>query len=185
LPAARPTHKAAKPKAKIPVNEGFVAAYEVKRKAEKALRDAYQAGDRSTPQLLAMHEVVEGVAALKARLEAATTAEEFQACADLANVELYEKASAFEWADPVGMFFMTDCRNYAQEAVEWFKWVNDSRKEAMAFWRALHCEKAGAYSGPSSYSLRPKHLSSLISESHMDAKKKAIRMLTAFQTGMF
>jgi hypothetical protein len=161
------------------------AAYDVKRNAGKALRDAYKAGawaTAPTPQLLAMHEVVEGVAALKAKIAAAKTIEDFQACAEIADRELYEKAESFEWRDSMAMFFLTDCRSYVNEAVAWLKWAAANPAQAMAFVSAVRREKAGDYSGPPSYKLGPSHL---CSSSPIEAKKWAINALTYFEEGMF
>jgi hypothetical protein len=159
-------------------------AYDAKRTSDKDLREAYKAGAWATPQLLAIDEVVKGVAALKARIAAAKTVEEFDACAAIADKELYEKADAFEWRDPMAMFFLTDCRTYLWEASRWIKWAEANRAQAVDFIRAVKREKAGDYSGESSYKLSPTHLN-LMTESPVAAKKNAIRVLTYFEGGMF
>jgi hypothetical protein len=182
-----PVRKAAKATAKTRAmtREEHLVATDPKWAADKALREGYQAGSWATaptPRLLAMHEVVEGVAALKAKIKAAKTVEEFEACAAIADRELYEKAEAFEWADPMAMFFLTDTRSHATEAVAWLKWAAANPAQAMAFVRALQREKAGDYSGESSYKLSP---ANLCSSSPIEAKKWAIGALTSFEKSMF
>lgn len=164
------------------------AAIDAKRKAGKALRDAYQAGawaTAPTPQLLAMHEVVQGVAALKARLEAATTVEEFQACAALADRELYNKASVFEWADPMGMMFLTDTRRYSSEALIWLTWDKECPAKAAAYAYALAHEDDEDYTGVPAYKLNPQYTYNLCSESIKDAREWAVKCVGHFARSMF
>lgn len=158
------------------------AVAEARRKAASELRIAYVAGDRSTPQLLAMQEVVEGVADLKAKIAAAATVEEFQACYDLADEGLYRKADKFEWRDSMNAMFLTDTRTWCEEAIAWLQWTLGNPAAAAAHAAAVAAEEAGDYSGPSSYDLGLPHLSTGSLE---EARAWALRAITSFETGMF
>jgi hypothetical protein len=105
----------------IPAGRAAYAAAVARRAAWKEIRAAYKTGDRSTPDLLAIQAVMDEAADLKARLTAATTIAEFQACADIADVSLYEKADAIEWRDDMAGFFITDTRNWTTEAIKWLQ----------------------------------------------------------------
>lgn len=160
------------------------AALAARRQAGRELRAAYLAGDRSTPDLLAIQEVVDGVADLKAKITAAATVEEFQACYDMADEGLYRKAEALDnvWVDEVGMIFLTDTRTWCKEAIAWIQWALGDPWAAAAYAAALAREEAGDYDGPSSYYLG---LATMSSESLEEARRWALRALKYFEEGMF
>ena len=107
--------------AHLVATDPYWALQDARRKAEEAIRTAYKAGDRSTPQLLAIQEVVEGVDDLKTRINEAVSLEEWQVCYDLADTGLYEKAKVVEWRDPLNLMFLTDTRRWCDEAMDWLK----------------------------------------------------------------
>lgn len=109
--------------ARLMATEPAYAAAVQRRAAWRGIREAYKAGDRSTPELQAIHAVMTEADDLKARLTAASTIAEFQACADIADVSLYEKADALEWRDDMAGFFLTDTRNWTTEAIKWLQWM--------------------------------------------------------------
>jgi hypothetical protein len=106
-------------------NPAYAAAVQ-RRAAWREIRAAYRAGDRSTPDLLAIQAVMDEADDLKARLTAATTVAEFQACVEIADVSLWTKADALEWRDEMAGFFITDTRNWTMEAVKWLQWAAEN-----------------------------------------------------------
>jgi hypothetical protein len=101
-------------------NPAYAAAVQ-RRAAWCEIRAAYKTGDRSTSDLQSIQTVMDEAADLKARLTAATTIAEFQACVEIADVSLYEKADALEWRDSMASMFITDTRNWTTEAIKWLQ----------------------------------------------------------------
>jgi hypothetical protein len=102
-----------------PAREALKAARELERQEAAAVREAFLAGDRSLPQFGIIQEVMDGVKNLKEKIAAAKTKEEFKACYDIADVELYKKASRIEWNDCFAPMFLTDTCKWCSDAMEW------------------------------------------------------------------
>lgn len=100
-----------------------IAAREEALRAQLAMFEQFKAGDRSTPQLQTIQVVVEGVNDLKARIIAAKTIEDFQTCYNIADKTLYDHIVLIEWIDPFAPMFMTDTRNWCNDAINWIKWT--------------------------------------------------------------
>jgi hypothetical protein len=160
-------------------NPAYAAAVH-RRAAWREIRAAYRAGDRSTPDLLAIQAVMDEADDLKARLTAATTVAEFQACVEIADVSLWTKAYALEWRDEMAGFFITDTRNWTMEAVKWLQWAADTDR-VRAYEAALAHEEDIDYVGKyDAYKMLPQGLCTSNLE---EARKWALDALAAFVKG--
>jgi hypothetical protein len=155
------------------------AAWDAKRKHGALIREAYKAGDRSTPELQAMQEVLDGMTALKARLTAATTVADFEACREVLQ-PLDSKADDIEWSDPINGDFTYETERYIREAISWLTWMKENPAGAAAHAYAVEHEydSDSDYRGPSPYELRPN--TDMLSESLEEARKRALDYLDYF-----
>lgn len=138
----------------------------VAKPQKNALLEAYKAGDRSTPELRQLHEVIESLTALSVSLSVAKTIEDLKACLAVLDGNLYQRLIDF---DLNGRVYFSGVKDYVKEALIWLEWEEKFPEDAAefkeAYNEALNSEDIHYERLNNVYYQSPKYLDDLFSDS--------------------